>query len=868
MIEKNIKIAATRDYFDYLLGDKECLAKAYNIVNKAYSENPASVELFLYTVFFNVEMQNTDVASKMLDSFRPYVNYYKNFDVTTYAKYLFLIAFLDQKNMKRSISAITDLDEALPNRLYDELRCYMLMRDGNLTDAYVYLERAYKKNSRSPFIFLCLYDIFRRGNIVHNPDMILDFFKWAKNSEILSKYPLNKNSALVKDLLRENLALFKDLYKKIESKPEWMLLEICRILEANKDYGWQAYGFYKELEQKQIYTPEFNRALILSAYHNQIEDISKYSMELYVKSYNIDLELTPFVYHLLLTNDKLTSIITSCRLERDIIALSAFGAKKNIKTRHFNSMYMFAIEKGYDMDYKDIMATYLYEDLFSYKITVQSKDANYVWISENEKKSPKIYKLVNGKCMAKLTSENFRLMVLDDTKKEIIHDNYVLERQVESPSLWIYKYFYNQKHQELDLCIALCLASIKEKTILDEDLIDICTKTLNFKEISQNFKNAVSDLLGKALFLQGRNDKVLEYYQGVDINALNPRYINTMVEVFMEAEDYAKVFRLITQKPEYVEDKTLFIALKTLAQEEKYKNHLVNLMYEILAKGYYDKMLLDIVLEDYNGSQYEWQLLSDSLEKIDTRNQTLDEIIIESAIWTRTLNKSVQKVFLRLQEKAETSQVIGKFIYYLCYEIIKNSNNNIEPKMLNVLEIIYQKTKDTTLLLAISSLYIQKNIITIDSEQIIKESITYQEKNEIMLQPFMNLPEKFLTSYMEKNISVVHNSTAGKEIFLYYKSSQDKGFTRTPMKYFKFGIYIVNIPVFYGETIMYYFNEIENADTINNEKTTLKPTSVQEDEFFIINNALIYYEMLKYDEVEHIIPLLFITPEEPRLNIL
>ena len=77
------------------------------------------------------------------------------------------------------------------------------------------------------------------------------------------------------------------------------------------------------------------------------------------------------------------------------------------------------------------------------------------------------------------------------------------------------------------------------------------------------------------------------------------------------------------------------------------------------------------------------------------------------------------------------------------------------------------------------------------------------------------------------------------------------------MDYFKYGMYITILPIFYGEDIEYYF--VENMEsgnittkrffTTNNKKTIYDVN----DEYFKINNAFIYTYEGKYDEAEKVI---------------
>ena len=77
------------------------------------------------------------------------------------------------------------------------------------------------------------------------------------------------------------------------------------------------------------------------------------------------------------------------------------------------------------------------------------------------------------------------------------------------------------------------------------------------------------------------------------------------------------------------------------------------------------------------------------------------------------------------------------------------------------------------------------------------------------------------------------------------------------MKYFKFGIYIVTLPIFYGEDIEYYFVENMENGNISTKRffttNTINTIFDIDDEYFKINNAFIYTYEGKYNDAHKVI---------------
>ena len=119
------------------------------------------------------------------------------------------------------------------------------------------------------------------------------------------------------------------------------------------------------------------------------------------------------------------------------------------------------------------------------------------------------------------------------------------------------------------------------------------------------------------------------------------------------------------------------------------------------------------------------------------------------------------------------------------------------------------------------------------------------EQDEISFKIFENNKDKFKNfSYLYKNKPFIYNTSPDREVYIHYKNVSQQKFLSVKMKYFKFGMYIVTLPIFYGEDIEYYFVENTEGGSIATQKffTTNTKNIIFDidDEYFKINNAFIY----------------------------
>jgi len=869
-------IMISRYYAAYLMGEDIYLQKAYYTARKAYELYPSNIDLFLYMIYLNIEAKNTDKAHHMLEAFEPYSKFYKNNNPKIYARYLFLLVmfelrFLNERNVIKHINNLEEFVKKQECAICDEILSHAYIKSNNVNKAYTFLESAFNRGNRGIFMYLTFYEIYKLGGRYFENKIIISFLNWANNNGVIRKNILDKNNNLIKALVKRNLSLFSSIFLNLDI--EWLLIEVCKSYQDNKDYSINAYRFYKEAEKKQIYIQEFNKCLILSAVTNNIEDIGRYSMEFYLKNNKIDFELKPFIYHVLLTRKKLRHFITNYSLENDILEFATESVVQGFSGRYYNSIYRYALENMQEYnEHTSMIESYLYKDLFVFKLIISNPLIKYIWINQREKKEVKVYKVENGVCEVKISGSYFRIISLDEEQKNIIDEEVKLEKQIENADIWLYKYFLEKNYDDIEIFIALSghYLGVNEPT---EKIIEILNTTISFKGISQAHKMQVSAVLGNLLFLQNRYDKALVYYEEVDENYLNERYIEIMFKVFINTHEYEKALKLIINKSQLITEKILFNALKTLSKNKKYKPLMANSIYELLIKGYYDPELLEIVLEYYNGGQEEWHSLDQALSNMSIHHIKLDGIILENSIWTRNFNKSSQLVFLRMYEMSVHNDFIDKFIYYICFEITINMSLP-EMGIITALEKRYEQQNDYLIAYSLSCIYLKNSLTTTRSKKILEDAMSHMESNNILLPIFKEIEHReFLTLYVEKNQCFTYKSTPGKEIYLHYKGEYDENFTKILMNYFKFGIYIIALPVFHNEKLTFYFSENTEdtsfetqEDSIQNIKANLKSDAI--DKFFTINNALIYNDMFRYNEVENIIKKLVKPVSEMKGKIL
>jgi hypothetical protein len=155
---------------------------------------------------------------------------------------------------------------------------------------------------------------------------------------------------------------------------------------------------------------------------------------------------------------------------------------------------------------------------------------------------------------------------------------------------------------------------------------------------------------------------------------------------------------------------------------------------------------------------------------------------------------------------------------------------------------------------ALCHVYHNHKIITAKTEEIFTQSIKAQETEGILF-PIFKASKIIQSTYIEKHRPFLYRCLPGRTVMLNYKVDGEDTWRAKQMLYWRFGVYLVHIPHFYNERLTYYFSEEMSTGSITTRQEEIHNSEMymdnkQIDPFFVINNAVIYEQMFKYEQVE------------------
>ena len=867
---------AARYYVGFIVSRQRDFLHKANFVLLPFADSP-DVSLIFMRVFVACELGNFDLAESLIGGLRSRRNTMKNQDANLYAAYLYLnCKIAASKDKERGVAKHYRALKAFCADFKPSRGNLMLAAASNSFKDYAaaleHLLAARKEGENSPFFYICLAEAAENARPQGSQALLLlPLIRWGFASGLYLGDIIAKNQRPLQDVLRKFPSDAEKLYA--EHSLDWVLHIICTRRMIDNDLSEKAFYFYKEAETRQLHFQQLQDFLMRAAYKNGIEDISRYSLAQYLKSKDIPQEILPFAYHLALktaADGRAEDLLDKIR--PDVLDFACFAIDNRLFGRYYYSLYKFLLERALFGSGDKIPAKFVRAAeetiknlLFAYEIVVEDSRVRRVAVGAPHMRDEVLYELKGGRVRVNLTEgKNVKITCFDEGLRNIIPSGLRIQKLVENVGIGLLAYFFRRGLDSPELLVTLAAHHMAQDS-LDEAAADVLRGVVFSKQggISPAFKMRARVALGNYYAAKREFKQAVECYRDINEAAIDPRHIEQMLLAYIHSGDMAAAARLAANKSlaGFISDKNLFTAVKRIATGGEGSKTLAGLAYEQLVRGWYDKKLLALVLEHHNTSLAGWIELAKSLAALGTGEPALYGRILETAILVRNADAGVQGIFVKLAEAEPSHEILQDFAMYLSFEIIINGLLPEYPAIY-ALEDIFLKQGGDFAAYALAHVYIKNSVSTGHSANILSKAVGACEENDIIWPIFKEIKDKsIIRPYIEENAPFLYRGRAGSAVCLYYRIGNleaDANFARLPMKYLGFGLFAGHIPHFYGEELEFYFEETREAGSLttpteklfNNRPHLLEKSA---DLYYIINNALVFEQMFKYDNVEEIV---------------
>ena len=856
------------------------LEKAYLGAMAAHRLNEPSPWLFSLALFMAIESRHLDTANNMLDAAMGYRSFLKANEPFYYNSFAFLRAYLAIiENRARAAkkyhkSFLSQLKSAEYSPHYDVMIGQLHVAAHEYPEAYTFFARAYSYGCRSMYLYEGLFRTISAANPDDIGDELLPVLTHAAISGADITQAVTANEDAVFDAIIQDPTLGERLYNISKHSP--LLKPICIGRIQAGDLTLPAHKLYTEASKRQINVRGLSRYIVHSAYTNHIENISSYPLEHFLTTADMKPQLAAYVFHLLLTDPAHKSLMQG----RENLAIQAAAdcLENGITGREANSLYQFYwthhISAGITHNLVQKAESELQAGLTEFELTIPT-DIRHIYIALQERRGTKEYTIPENTRTLTIEAPNdtFSYKCLAPGRRQVITAPIEVKRVAPLANPALYQYFYDKGDRRFS--ILAYLASHYLQTEDEHKAIPVYESILADKSLQKPYRMKILAALGHLYHASGNQAKAKDCYAQIDMSTLPQAHLLQTLDVCLQTKDYTLASEIIAQNHHNLPRQAVYKGLHQLLENQSPTTHkqLSEAAYNLLLYGHQSETLLATVLTHYPASQAELKALSDSLK---TPDHHLEAKILAGDLYAHQLDAHTQKAFRRLITAQKAQEECAQFIEYATY-LMLSQNLQPEYEVINALEKHYislNKESATEsphptqhsrlLLLALCHTYLHHNITTFRSDKLLKEALTLQEAEGILL-PIFKDTKPIQHPYLEKYQPFLFQSQPNKDIRLNYRLEDNQDFRTIPMQYLAYGLYTAKLPLFYNETITYYYSEEMPTGSITTHQFSHKnitpylhnhPT----DNFFAINNAIIHEHMFRHQEMEDIIAALIQEP--------
>lgn len=852
-----------RYYEAYILSDDNgYLKKGFIKAQKLLDENKQSISIAVIYAFFAYKFNKIGKAYNLISEIKKYSRFIKKNNAELYCFYLYVDYLIRTEYGENTENVINELQATENTFANVVLADIYIKQEKDYKMAGELLVSAYEKGNRSKQFYWVLFAFYKYKK--ENNDyssLLIPLFRWGLVRGADLKEIIELNAHKISLSVLESLQLCFKLYNIYSGRR--LLTQIIRVLMNNFDYSETAYKIYFDAVNKQMEIKNLNWFLIKTSFRLGIEDIGVYPIQEYLENAEGEDDVKAFVYHIMLNNKKFEALREKYALDICSFGLQAY--LMGLTGQYYNSIYKFIL----DNDKRFNVAREVSEDLlnilsdyaFCYEITVDNKKAAYVRIKQKSITKMAVYELKDGRAIINAINDNFLLYLFDEDNKEILTGEVKKNKLIPNGDFGFYLRLYRRGFSGDNILIYLA-SFITETDKYSEERLEILLKAFELKSVSRGLRMKIIYRLAMFEVNNKNKEKAINYFKKLDLNYINEKNIENLINVLLSFDEISMAVNILLKKAYLLSDKTVFRIVRKAATDKAYNPMVRGFAYELLLKGHYDRSFVEIVKDCYSGGLEEWLELSEILSKMKVPDQRVDEKIIQQSILTRRFDKKIQKVFNYLYKNAEKCDFIKPFIEFICYNIIieKSAENNVvNDDTIKILEEEFLNKKNIVVGYALSLAYVNQGVTTDDFYAIIKEIKESLEENEINIPELSKQSDKaFHSLFIDKFKPFIYKCSINKRIFMYYKRADDEKFNKVKMKYFKFGLYMACVEVFYNEEIEYYFSEETEKGSIQTEIKGYKNTEVSfsleySGDFYALNNAFINMDKARFDLVEDFI---------------
>jgi hypothetical protein len=714
------------------------------------------------------------------------------------------------------------------------------------------INKLYNEGVNSPVIYFEICDMFNKQPLMMKKIAPLEIaaVRWGMRHEFVSEDVIVEFVKVASRMKTFDIHSFKMLENIYAARHDRSTLDvICGILIKNNMYDMEYHSYYLAAVEAGLKFVGLYECFLKSCnkkkYDNFPEAILRY-----------------FNYKNTLNDDELAYLYANVIYNKDlnrnvyheyIPAIEAFMEKMIIQGKVNDDLTVIYDEFLEPESVRPEFAAMLINIIFRRKFVCKNKNIVSIIVAHDELEKCEQLSVVDGEAYVEIISPSAVITLLDDRGGRYVNTvPYRLERIVDEKSYLDICREYNPKDYRL---LLYEYNDIEAFTYKDAKEINLARDIANCNDVSYAVRQEALLHMVEYYHENYDDDILYKYLKKIDLDYIHVGDAARITNYYISLRMYEQAFDAI-HRFGYVDvdvDELIKIAEFGIGDKGYDEDRmLLSICVYLYRRGYATQKILSFLINNYNGSLEE---MAELFKAVNTNYRNIDmlsENILAQMMFADGYTESIYDIFGVYYSGRSRGMVVKAFLKYCAHQyIIKDLKIPADIMECLYLEIARNNINDEISKMSLLYYFSSQNGRYTDEQ---KEWISDTVRHFIdgcKILPFFKEFASFvkLPDDMKFKTYVIFKGESGKQVWVSYSFGQEinsmAGYKSERMNEIIPGIYIKEVVVFHGESLIYSIDSSMAGSSHIVESDILKNTSFHKknsNRFELINSMLVSQE--------------------------
>lgn len=459
------------------------------------------------------------------------------------------------------------------------------------------------------------------------------------------------------------------------------------------------------------------------------------------------------------------------------------------------------------------------ELFFTYKLSIDNPNYVKVVVRHKESRSEREYPLEKNSAYVKIYTEDASISFVSARGNRFNGgEGLKLNRIFEDDSIV-------KRCMELDDTLDFCKIYYVEKMLKYQkqtmDSVDKIKDILKLDIINTSFRKKLVDAVVDYYYDSYDGENFEAFFGGLSSSDISPEALVKCIEIRIIQGEYLKAYKMLKKHSamSLVPKRLMKLCMKTILTTNEADKRLLQMAYLAFSKDAYDEIILQYLIEYYNGSTEAMCEIWKASMNFELDTYDIEERLLAQMMYCGQYSDEMMDVFLHYYSAGPRDRIVDAFLSYHAYRYFVKQQD-IPEDIFELMEVSYENEKELNLVckMALVKYYSGKNTLSEFRKEIASKILYELARKEMVFPFFLDMKDELKLPYdIADRTMVEYRANPKSRVVIHYvleNKEKKKKYVSEDMKQVYEGIFVRQFILFYGETLQYYISE-ENA----NEKT-------------------------------------------------